>query len=1173
MENRMRYLDKAFVWLMSLVILLPNILNFVGNVNNYVQAESLTNVVDTVLYDGPDGKASVQATLDAEESSVLWTVNLDKAATEKPSAMKLEIDASGGGLGAPYAITTSLSQEDKEGILQIQNLTLTPTAESQVVTFRTDITDESFVNLSLRLLIEIVDEETQGPVTLYNSPLTKTITFAAPIPIVEESEPVEEIPEEPVVEEVESEVVEESMVEEETIVSEELESEENIIESSTSQEEKPLVEESKESASSESEVSSEVQESKEKESQNDTEDQENLDSENFPGLIEGSFIEWSPVPEYTIANSGMQSARMASIAPSYTNDPLLGTFPTNYTQSDTNVRNNNPQQLEFEGGLLSKYATKTATSGEFDINLRVEGKTITSTETIDIVIVNDNSGSMASKNRRASANAAISSFINNLLDPTTNSEKNIRIALVTFGGGLQDNNSIYTFQTERQILINKLPNDPNGGTHTQAALVKAAEVMATSQANTKVIVVVSDGVPTYSYKATTSTPNTDPGIIAYNGIPAPSRRGTVFSNTRLGDASSFNLRNQAYSVNGYNVLDHGWAVMSQAVLMKNAGLEIYGLGIQVGGDYGANTDQAANVMKNIASPGKYYNAAQVSEISSILADIAVQISKSIVNGVVDDPMGDMVALNTGNNSTFDANDYTLTGSPGLNLSEITVNADASGKITMKNLNLGKNEWINLKYKVNIKTEDASFKPEFYYQTNGRTTLTPKAINPNNKVDFPIPSVKAPGKLISGKKTWENDAPADRPENISIQLKRYVGTDPTSAVNVGAPITVNAGNNWTYTLGTYPVFNNKGKMFQYVVEETPVDGYITTYKGYNITNRLLKTDLTVKKVSEDGKPITGNTLKAEFTLSKGTNQTVVETDPDTGLAIFTNLTVGTYTLQETLAPAGYTLDPTVYTVTITQNGDNLDVTISSPTDDNIPSKPFVVINKKTLIDIPVEKKWVDDDNIFNQRPTDITVNLYQNNETEPIRTLTLTSEKGWKDSFIGLPEKDTTGTVYQYTVKEAPVPNYETTVEGFEITNTLKLGSLTITKYDKENPDQPLLLDGAEFEMQLENGTIAMDIEGNPLQGTTVNGKLVFKSIPYGTYTLVETKAPAGYQLPSKQWTIVISDEENPNVLIEIVNKKQSVLPSTGGIGTPIFTMMGLIIMITAGLSFIRKNEK
>ncbi|MGP6139425.1 Cna B-type domain-containing protein [Jeotgalibaca sp. A127] len=196
MENRIRYLDKAFVWLMSIVMLVPTILGFVGSVTNYAEA-STGNVVDSVLYDGPDGSATVQASLNPEGTHVNWTVNMTKHAIETPTAMKLEIDTNGGGLGAPYDINTNLAVASKEGIVQIQGSGPALEAESNTITFTTDVTDTSLSELSLRLLAETMGEDVFGSVTIHTSPLTQVFSFAAPVPIVEEPAAVEEAITEP----------------------------------------------------------------------------------------------------------------------------------------------------------------------------------------------------------------------------------------------------------------------------------------------------------------------------------------------------------------------------------------------------------------------------------------------------------------------------------------------------------------------------------------------------------------------------------------------------------------------------------------------------------------------------------------------------------------------------------------------------------------------------------------------------------------------------------------------------------------------------------------------------------------------------------------------------------------------------------------------------------------
>lgn len=88
-----------------------------------------------------------------------------------------------------------------------------------------------------------------------------------------------------------------------------------------------------------------------------------------------------------------------------------------------------------------------------------------------------------------------------------------------------------------------------------------------------------------------------------------------------------------------------------------------------------------------------------------------------------------------------------------------------------------------------------------------------------------------------------------------------------------------------------------------------------------------------------------------------------------------------------------------------------------------------------------------------------------------------------------------------------------------------------------------------------------------------NGKFEIKGLPYGTYVLVETKAPAGYALPTNPETEFIvnavsyvqGSEQN------IVNKKVTI-PQTGGIGTLAFTVIGAILMILS-IVFYKKTSQ
>lgn len=85
-----------------------------------------------------------------------------------------------------------------------------------------------------------------------------------------------------------------------------------------------------------------------------------------------------------------------------------------------------------------------------------------------------------------------------------------------------------------------------------------------------------------------------------------------------------------------------------------------------------------------------------------------------------------------------------------------------------------------------------------------------------------------------------------------------------------------------------------------------------------------------------------------------------------------------------------------------------------------------------------------------------------------------------------------------------------------------------------------------------------------------NGKLQLQGLDLGTYYLKETKAPKGYNLLKNAVEVTLSDNNKDGVLdndtdnilnqITIQNTKGFSLPITGGMGTVVFTAVGIMLM-------------
>ncbi len=164
--------------------------------------------------------------------------------------------------------------------------------------------------------------------------------------------------------------------------------------------------------------------------------------------------------------------------------------------------------------------------------------------------------------------------------------------------------------------------------------------------------------------------------------------------------------------------------------------------------------------------------------------------------------------------------------------------------------------------------------------------------------------------------------------------------------------------------------------------------------------------------------------------------------------------------------------------------------------------------------------------------------------------------------------------------------------------------------EKNNP-----LSGATFELyQKDAGTVAIKgtlAQGKLLQTVTSSnkannkGKIDFGNLNSGTYYLIETSAPKGYNLPSKTYKLVITTNGVKYNQVEIVkdndgkeieqdcqpitevsnltdgrfeitikNTPGSELPNTGGTGTKLFTFSGGAIIAASSLMYgYKKRQK
>ena len=141
--------------------------------------------------------------------------------------------------------------------------------------------------------------------------------------------------------------------------------------------------------------------------------------------------------------------------------------------------------------------------------------------------------------------------------------------------------------------------------------------------------------------------------------------------------------------------------------------------------------------------------------------------------------------------------------------------------------------------------------------------------------------------------------------------------------------------------------------------------------------------------------------------------------------------------------------------------------------------------------------------------------------------------------------------------------------------------------------------GAKFELFKQNEDSTWKSLGEQAGTGTDENKFAWSGLDDGIYKLVETKVPDGYnKLVDQIFTVTgthDSESDDPKLTdltgnvttgtitfdknvtngslsTKVENRSGSLLPSTGGIGTTIFYVVGVVLMLGAGVLLITKRR-
>ena len=426
-------------------------------------------------------------------------------------------------------------------------------------------------------------------------------------------------------------------------------------------------------------------------------------------------------------------------------------------------------------GSIKLNKDAAAVEGEtnlWEVTLGIQGKNFETTS--DVVLVIDCSGSMEG-DKLANTRKAAKAFGQKLLTEGSTT----RIAIVTFiNEATAYNNGHFYDATELSAFEAAVDaaTYANGGTNQQAGIHKAQELLNTSSAGLKNIVILSDGEATFSHPFAAAA--TYANCEAWTSLGCP--RGGKITNigafapdytTVIGSGSSFTLDYNArvtatcpehggtttqkyvYNLDGTATTksgtDNGVATIWEANQAKAAGTTIYSVALQAG-------TNGENTLKTCATDATkdYYAIASADNVEEKLTTAFTSIAGSIAiaarNGVVNDPMGEHVQLNfsgaapviTTDKAVYDAGNADIYISQG---SAVYDAATRSISWTVGSVREGDNPIMM--YKVGI-LEGYSPATGEVLDTNGITTFSYKNYLGEDTVgDFPIPKVTVGGGAI------------------------------------------------------------------------------------------------------------------------------------------------------------------------------------------------------------------------------------------------------------------------------------------------------------------------------------------------------------------------------------------------------------------------------------------
>ncbi len=380
----------------------------------------------------------------------------------------------------------------------------------------------------------------------------------------------------------------------------------------------------------------------------------------------------------------------------------------------------------------------------------------------------------------------------------------------------------------------------------------------------------------------------------------------------------------------------------------------------------------------------------------------------------------------------------------------------------------------------------NFNSEFYSQITSGMTITNDFVVPGDKIKITV------------NKKWESEE-SYIPDFITVVLNEYIDNNLTNTREV----TISKNNcdisndgTWKYVIENLPKYDGTtGKEIRYEIVEQKINNFEVQVENENyegddksitIKNVLKKGNLTVTKRVKDAhdEDITGEmTASYYFIVKSGSKYLNTNGELQNNPVIFTITTGGNaehkVTIQNVLLDKEYTVIETDINGTPLGNSTE-DYNISYSESDTVtisetnPNGNVEIINKLINKRLIVTKKWNDNNNFHNIRPSSIQIQLQKRlqGETSYVNVgdpVTIEASKHqsegnsneWIYTFEDLPKYEN-GKKIEYNVIEiAKNQNYAQSIgqiveteDGYKVTieNTEQVGTIRVNKKVKYNEE-------------------------------------------------------------------------------------------------------------------------